>query len=58
MYELVWPSIMSRVDVGVMGGPRVCTKSALIHDFYARSCVQERGTEGVNGFFGMVRLVI
>ena len=48
MCELVWPSIMSRVDVGVMGGPRVCTKSALIHDFHARSSVLDLGREGVN----------
>ena len=48
MYELVWPSIMSRVDVGVMGGPRVCTKSALIHDFSRWSHVCDPGREGVN----------
>ena len=39
---------MSRVDVGVMGGPpRARTKSALIHDFYARSTFLDPGREGV-----------
>ena len=47
MHELVWPSIMSRVDVGVMGGLRVCTKSALIHDFSRWSHVCDPGGEGV-----------
>ena len=43
---------MSRVDVGVMGGPRVCTTSALIHDFSRWSSVLDHGREGVKGAGG------
>ena len=44
---------MSRVDVGVMGGPRVCTNNALIHDSYAWSGAPDLGREGVNRYIFM-----